>query len=182
MFVNISGIDWTHDHERFFSQVKDQKRWRKTMQWSSRRFFGVENLQWALTFVDTCVTCMLYQNWRKIWSETSQILNQKLKLAYTQIRLLLRKREWENILTIELKVPYDTLMVEAAQRKEAKYSELVLTVRKTGYRTNFVTLEFGSRGLPHTPGFHRLSISGCEYPRQHPKATHCIVCGKFTWT
>ena len=61
-----------------------------------------------------------------------------------------------NILIIELTIPHDTLMVEAAQRKEAKYSELVSTVRKTGYRTNFITLEVSSRGLPHAPGFHKL--------------------------
>ena len=61
-----------------------------------------------------------------------------------------------NVFIIELMIPYDTLLVEAAQRKEAKYSELVLTVKKTGYRTNFVPLEVGSRGLPHTLGSHRL--------------------------
>ena len=48
-----------------------------------------------------------------------------------------RERDGENdstinILIIELTVLYDTLMVEAAQRKEAKYNELVSTVRKTG--------------------------------------------------
>ena len=31
-----------------------------------------------------------------------------------------------------------------------------MTLRKTGYCTNFITLEVGSRGLPHTPGFHKL--------------------------
>ena len=35
-------------------------------------------------------------------------------------------------------------MVQAAQRKEAKYSKLVATMRKTGYCTSFVILEIGS--------------------------------------
>ena len=62
----------------------------------------------------------------------------------------------KKILIIELTIPYDTLMAEAAQRKEAKYSELVSTVRKAGYHPNLITLEVGSRGLPYTPGFQKL--------------------------
>ena len=62
----------------------------------------------------------------------------------------------QNILILELTIPYDTLMTEAAQRKEAKYSELVSSVKKTGYRTSLVTLEVDSSGLPNTPGFSRL--------------------------
>ena len=47
----------------------------------------------------------------------------------------------KNILMIELTILYDTLIVEAPQRKVAKKSELISTVKKTGYCNNLVTLE-----------------------------------------
>ena len=49
-------------------------------------------------------------------------------------------------------------MEEAAQRKEAKYGELVSTVRKAGYHANLITLEVGSRALPHMPEFYKLEL------------------------
>ena len=51
----------------------------------------------------------------------------------------------------------------ALGRKEAKYSELVSAIEQAGYNTTLITLEVGSRGVPHLPGFttlaHELAIS-----------------------
>ena len=62
----------------------------------------------------------------------------------------------------ELTVCFETSFEEVRERKEVKYSELVSTTERDGY-TVPPTLEVGSRGVPHLPGFtalaHKLVIS-----------------------
>ena len=57
---------------------------------------------------------------------------------------------------IEVTVPYDTLMEEAAERKTIKYADLLETLRSKGYKGCLLTVEVGSRGLPNTSSFTKL--------------------------
>ena len=50
---------------------------------------------------------------------------------------------------MELTIPFETGMVEAAERKQQKYSNLVACCRGNGFRTTLVTVEVGSRGFLH---------------------------------
>ena len=63
----------------------------------------------------------------------------------------------------ELTVCFETSFEEARERKEVKYGELVSVTERAGYNTILITLEMGSRGIPHLPGFtslaHELAIS-----------------------
>ena len=60
---------------------------------------------------------------------------------------------------VELTVCYDTLVQEAATRKEHKYLDLLSAIRKAGYtyKADLITTEVGSRGLPNMSGFEKLS-------------------------
>ena len=57
---------------------------------------------------------------------------------------------------IEVTVPYDTLMEEAAERKTIKYADLLEILRSKGYKGCLLTVEVGSRGLPNTSSFTKL--------------------------
>ena len=59
----------------------------------------------------------------------------------------------------ELTVCYESNFEEAAQRKEVKYSELVDKANRAGYTYTLlhVTLEVGSRGVPHYSSFIKLA-------------------------
>ena len=57
----------------------------------------------------------------------------------------------------ELAVCFETSFEEARERKEVKYSELVSTTERAGYNTTLITLEIGSRGIAHLPGFTTLA-------------------------
>ena len=41
-------------------------------------------------------------------------------------------------------------------RKEEKYLDLLEEAEQAGYKAQLITLEVGSRGLPHMPGFNKL--------------------------
>ena len=57
----------------------------------------------------------------------------------------------------ELTVCFETSFEEARERKEVKYGELVSTTERAGYNTTLITLEIGSRGIAHLPGFTTLA-------------------------
>ena len=57
---------------------------------------------------------------------------------------------------IELTVPFESGLEEAMKRKEAKYMDLVETWRSAGGDPSLITLEVGSRGFIHKPGFEKL--------------------------
>ena len=68
---------------------------------------------------------------------------------------------WWNVTTmtatlLELTIPFDTLLNEAAERKRDKYLELESSIKESGYKVTLLTVEVGSRGLPNTTGFKRL--------------------------
>ena len=50
---------------------------------------------------------------------------------------------------VELTIPFETGMVEAAEHKQWKYSNLVACCRGNGFRTILATAEVGSRGFLH---------------------------------
>ena len=54
-------------------------------------------------------------------------------------------------------VCFETSFEEARERKEVKYGELVSTTERAGYNTTLITLEIGSRGIAHLPGFTTLA-------------------------
>ena len=51
---------------------------------------------------------------------------------------------------------YETNFEAAAERKEEKYEELVTGAYNTGYETELITLEVGSRGVINPAGFQLL--------------------------
>ena len=57
---------------------------------------------------------------------------------------------------VELTVPFESNFVEAAERKSAKYTDLVERARANGYQTSLLTLQVGSRGVPDLPAFEKL--------------------------
>ena len=61
-----------------------------------------------------------------------------------------------NMIMAELTVAFETSFTSAAERKRVKYEELVKEARQAGYNTNLITLEVGSRGMIHNPGFQSL--------------------------
>ena len=58
---------------------------------------------------------------------------------------------------VELTVSFETSFEGASQRKETKYEDIVAAARESGYKTTLITVEVGSRGVPHMPGFKKLS-------------------------
>ena len=64
--------------------------------------------------------------------------------------------ECKSVTMIELTIPFDTIMQEAADRKKEKYRSLVTSNKKKGYSVTVITIEVVSRGLPHEQGFNKL--------------------------
>ena len=65
----------------------------------------------------------------------------------------------KSITLVELTVCFETNFVEAARRKTAKYLHLVEQAKARGYRSELITLQVGSRGVPDLPGFENLAGS-----------------------
>ena len=63
------------------------------------------------------------------------------------------KRE---VTLLELTIPFDTLLEEAALRKKYKYAELVESIKRAGYRCTQITIEVGSCDLINLLGFSKL--------------------------
>ena len=57
----------------------------------------------------------------------------------------------------ELTVCFESNFEEAAQRKTAKYTDLAEQVEQGGYSTTLLTLQVGSRGVPHYESFLQLA-------------------------
>ena len=57
---------------------------------------------------------------------------------------------------VELTVPFETSISAARSRKEAKYHSLVEACRSGGRAVSLITLEVGSRGFVHMPGFSQM--------------------------
>jgi hypothetical protein len=65
---------------------------------------------------------------------------------------------WSNssIQLVELIIPFETGMEEAASRKRSKYTELVGRCTRNGFAATLITVEVGSRGFIHAPSFNQL--------------------------
>ena len=57
----------------------------------------------------------------------------------------------------ELTVCFESNFTEAAQRKTAKYIDLLQQARSSGYKAELLTLQVGSRGVPHYDSFQQLA-------------------------
>ena len=65
---------------------------------------------------------------------------------------------------VELTVCFESNFVEAAERKSAKYMDLVEEGHANGYKTSLLTLQVGSRGVPDLHGFEislQENYQGC---------------------
>ena len=62
----------------------------------------------------------------------------------------------KTLVLVELTIPFDAVMDSASERKQAKYDHLLTTAKRNGFRASLVTLEIGSRGMPHSPGITAL--------------------------
>ena len=62
----------------------------------------------------------------------------------------------QSVVLVELTIAFDVCLSEAHERKEAKYCHLLDNAREHKFRASLITLEVGSRGVPHLPGFQSL--------------------------
>ena len=63
----------------------------------------------------------------------------------------------KSVCFVELTVCFETNYVDAAERKTTKYADLVRQARSNGYRATLITLQVGSRGVPHYESFVALA-------------------------
>ena len=90
----------------------------------------------------------------------------------------------KSVCLVELTVCFDTLLHEAADRKESKYLELLSTIKEAGYRATLVTVEVGSRGLPNILGFeklkHELKLTSTQTSDFMVEAAKKAIMGSFS--
>ena len=64
---------------------------------------------------------------------------------------------------MELTIPFETGFEAVQKRKENRSLDILKDGKKAGYTSSIITLDMGSRGLPHMQGFkklqHQLQIS-----------------------
>ncbi len=85
---------------------------------------------------------------------------------------------WENseksLTLLKLTVCFESAFEEAWIRKEEKYRDLISEAEEVGYKARCITLEMGSRGLPHVNGFKELQVElpvPCKPPvHVHPSS------------
>ena len=63
----------------------------------------------------------------------------------------------KSVCFVELTVSFETNFVDATERKTTKYTDLVQQARSKGYRATLLTLQVGSRGVPHYESFVALA-------------------------
>ena len=84
---------------------------------------------------------------------------------------------------VELTVSFETSFEAAAERKETNYQDLASRAEQAGYSTTLITLEMGSRGVPHLPGFTRLAqeltISRHKLSNLLLQASQAAITGSF---
>lgn len=84
---------------------------------------------------------------------------------------------------VELTVPFETGFKDAAERKEASYEDLVYRAKQAGYDSHLITIEVGSRGVPHMAGFCRLKqelgLTRTELSSLLSRVSHKAIEGSF---
>ena len=78
----------------------------------------------------------------------------------------------KQLVIIELTVCFETLLEAAAEKKETKYHDLVTSAERAGYNTALITLEMGSRGVQHPPGFTQLAHELFKSRKELSKLLH----------
>jgi len=63
----------------------------------------------------------------------------------------------KSVTLIELTVCFEHCFEDARERKVARYADLLYNLQRSTYTASLITLEVGSRGLLHMPGFNKLS-------------------------
>ena len=71
--------------------------------------------------------------------------------------IVLWDSSFRSVCLAELTVCFETNFDDAADRKTAKYADLVQQARGNGYRATLLTLQVGSRGVPHYQSFAALA-------------------------
>ena len=67
-----------------------------------------------------------------------------------------------------------------SQRKETKYEDIVAAARENGYKTTLITVEVGSREVPHMPGFSQtLHLSRSQLTNLLHDVARLAVDGSF---
>ena len=81
-----------------------------------------------------------------------------LHIALTDLRpdIVWWNDSTKQVTLLELTIPFDTLLEDAARRKQAKYQDLVASVQESGYTVTLVTVEVGARGVPNIKAFSKL--------------------------
>ena len=77
--------------------------------------------------------------------------------------LVIRSKEKASIYLVELTVPFETTIEDAAMRKRERYSELLQECSKMAKVAKLITVEVGSRGLINLKSFQNL-YSALEAP------------------
>ena len=85
---------------------------------------------------------------------------------------------------VELTVCFESNFEDAAIRKTAKYTDLVDQANNNGYNTTLLTLQVGSRGVPHYESFSKLATVLHMSTRDLTNLLQCVtraaIIGSFT--
>ena len=117
------------------------------------------------TLIHVLNACTVALNWRRyntrhdaVLAELSKTISQSLgpdysfplHLATTDLRpdMVWWNDNTKTATLLELTIPFDTILDDAAKRKEAKYLDLVSSIKEAGFTTNLLTVEMGSRAWP----------------------------------
>jgi hypothetical protein len=84
----------------------------------------------------------------------------------------------------ELTISFETSFEKAKERKATNYDDLVTAANERGYDCTLITLEVGSRGVAHMPGFNKLRQT-LQFPQsQLVRLLECVakqaIDGSFT--
>ena len=81
-----------------------------------------------------------------------------LDIVQTPLRpdIVIVKRGERKVILIELTIPFETNFVAASVRKAKRYAPLVADIEMSGYKCEFLSFEFGSRGIPGPGTFKNL--------------------------
>ena len=92
-------------------------------------------------------------------ADISNYYNFPLNIITTDLRpdLVWWDEAHKSLILAELTVCFETNFEEASQRKSAKYLNLVEQAQAKGYKTELITLQVGSRGVPDLPVFEPLA-------------------------
>ena len=89
----------------------------------------------------------------------------------------------KSLTLVELTIPFETSFHEAQTRKESRCADLTQEATKSGYKTNLITVEMGSRGLAHINGFKKLqkvlSLSKTELQTMITEASRASLTGSY---